>query len=158
MNEILSIRTTNDPTTSNRHLSINFLTGNNLMNCALSLGPDEGTVELSKRLRFMADYIEQNDKNIDKQAPAHTTFVVTAYRAGQRDNHSYVVAAHTQQMIAQAIADLEFDSRGGKYACEVIEISAGVANITRKQVYYKPADHEGEWGTGEESAKGWEEA
>ena len=46
-------------------------------------------------------------------------FVIIAYRWGDVNNHSYLVAVCDSQFIAQRYADNETASRGGKYACFV---------------------------------------
>jgi len=46
-------------------------------------------------------------------------FVVIAYRWGNVENHSYLVAVCDSQFIAQRYADNETASRGGKYGCKV---------------------------------------
>ena len=48
-------------------------------------------------------------------------FVVTAYRWGDREAHSYVVGAYDNSDLAKEAADNECKYRGGKYECEVIE-------------------------------------
>lgn len=47
------------------------------------------------------------------------TFVIIAYRWGDINNHSYLVAVCDSQFIAQRYADNETASRGGKYGCRV---------------------------------------
>lgn len=47
------------------------------------------------------------------------TYVVLAYRWGEIENHSYLVAVCDNQFIAQRYADNETTFRGGKYACFV---------------------------------------
>lgn len=46
-------------------------------------------------------------------------FVVTAYRFGEVNNHSYVVCVCPSIEQAKQAAEKESDWRGGKYACEV---------------------------------------
>jgi hypothetical protein len=46
-------------------------------------------------------------------------YVVTAYRFGDRESHSYVVGAFDNEVTAITQARLERDWRGGKYECEV---------------------------------------
>lgn len=48
-------------------------------------------------------------------------YVVTAYRWGQRNAHSYVVKAFNDLEQAKTCATDHVEYRGGKYACEVIE-------------------------------------
>jgi hypothetical protein len=47
-------------------------------------------------------------------------FIVTAYRWGDRENHSYVVGAFSTKDEAILWAKKEEEWRGGKYDCEVI--------------------------------------
>lgn len=47
-------------------------------------------------------------------------FVVTAYRWGNKEGHSYVVGAFDAEELAITQAKLEEEWRGGKYECEVI--------------------------------------
>ena len=47
------------------------------------------------------------------------TYVIIAYRWGDINNHSYLVAVCDSQFIAQRYADNETASRGGKYGCRV---------------------------------------
>lgn len=48
------------------------------------------------------------------------TYVITAYRYGNRESHSYVVGATKDQREADIIADQEEAWRGGKYECEIL--------------------------------------
>ena len=47
------------------------------------------------------------------------TYVVIAYRWGNIENHSYLVAVCDSQFIAQRYADNETAARAGKYGCRV---------------------------------------
>ena len=47
-------------------------------------------------------------------------FVVTAYRWGDKEGHSYVVGVFDTEELAIAQAKMEKEWRGGKYECEVI--------------------------------------
>jgi len=49
-------------------------------------------------------------------------YVVTAYRWGDKESHSYVVGAYNNSGRATCAAEVEEDFRGGKYSCEVVEI------------------------------------
>ena len=49
-------------------------------------------------------------------------FIVTAYRWGDKERHSYVVGMTNTKALAVQYAEDEEDFRGGKYRCEVIEI------------------------------------
>ena len=46
-------------------------------------------------------------------------YVVTAYRFGDRESHSYVVGAFDNEEESLKQAKLEREWRGGKYQCEV---------------------------------------
>ena len=47
-------------------------------------------------------------------------YVVTMYRWGDRDNHSYVVGAYTTEEKATEAGLQEEQCRGGKYAHEIV--------------------------------------
>lgn len=46
-------------------------------------------------------------------------YIVTAYRWGERENHSYVLGAFFKKHSAIKCADEHTKYRGGKYACSV---------------------------------------
>lgn len=48
-------------------------------------------------------------------------YVITAYRWGMRDTHSYVVGCSQVLEDALEIAKDEREFRGGKYICEVVK-------------------------------------
>ena len=48
-------------------------------------------------------------------------YTIHAYRWGNRENNSYIVAAVTDKILALRIAEQENIYRGGKYECEVLE-------------------------------------
>jgi len=48
-------------------------------------------------------------------------YIVTAYRWGERSNHSYFVGLFDKKHAAIKSAKKEEDYRGGKYKCRVIE-------------------------------------
>ena len=50
------------------------------------------------------------------------SYVVTAYRFGNRELHSYVVGVYSTKTKALKYADIEEEYRGGKYICEVLKI------------------------------------
>ena len=72
-------------------------------------------------------------------------FVVTAYRWGQRNAHSYVVGAFTDLEKAKVCAIAHVDYRGGKYACEVVEAQewSEDADNGGKQVFYVESPYYG---------------
>jgi hypothetical protein len=49
-------------------------------------------------------------------------YVVTMYRWGNREKHSYVVGVYSSYESAIETAKLEVSSRGGKYEAEVLRI------------------------------------
>lgn len=49
-------------------------------------------------------------------------YVVTAYRFGDKERHSYVVGAFTNEDLAMQVANSEEDFRGGKYSCRVLKV------------------------------------
>lgn len=54
-------------------------------------------------------------------------YVVTAYRYGDRESHSYVVGVFKKKAKAQEAALAERETRGGMYRCEVLECSVDSA-------------------------------
>lgn len=48
-------------------------------------------------------------------------WITTAYRWGDRSNHSYVVGVFTKKHKAIKEAEEEEEHRGGKYGCMVVE-------------------------------------
>lgn len=76
-------------------------------------------------------------------------FVVTAYLAGQRDNHCYVVGVFEAENEAKTQADQEALNRGGKYGCEVLRCRLN-SRKEGAQVYYTSCSHQGDWGTGQD--------
>lgn len=71
-----------------------------------------------------------------------TAYVVTAYRWGLRDAHSYVVGAYPTLDAAMQVARDHVEYRGGKYGCEVMccqgepNPSDGGENCWNEQVGY----------------------
>ena len=53
-------------------------------------------------------------------------YVVTMYRWGDRDGHSYVLGVYTKKNAAINAAESEAEYRGGKYAPEVLEVKPNV--------------------------------
>ena len=47
-------------------------------------------------------------------------YSVTAYRWGNRENHSYIVGLYDNLSTATCVAKAEEYDRGGKYECEVL--------------------------------------
>lgn len=50
-----------------------------------------------------------------------TVYTVHAYRWGDRECHSYSVGVYSEKHAALTAAQTEWDYRGGKYECEVLE-------------------------------------
>lgn len=76
-------------------------------------------------------------------------FVVTAYRWGHRDNHSYVVGCSDELEHAKQLAESHMDWRGGKYGCEVVECDAryvGEGECGAEQVHYVESPYYGACG------------
>lgn len=73
------------------------------------------------------------------------TYVVTAYRWGQRNAHSYVVGAFPNLDDAKKCADAHVDYRGGKYGCEVALAQEWNENADNAgiQVYYVESPYYG---------------
>lgn len=76
-------------------------------------------------------------------------YVVTAYRWGLRDAHSYVVGAYRDREEAVRVAREHVNFRGGKYGCEVVECRGpaqadeGGENAIEKQVAYFESSYPG---------------
>jgi hypothetical protein len=52
----------------------------------------------------------------------NSIFVVTAYRYGDTEKHSYVVGAYTTKEKAEQAKNSEESYRGGKYECGIAEL------------------------------------
>ena len=63
-----------------------------------------------------------------------TVYVVTAYRWGDRENHSYNVGVFSTLDSAKLAADKHAMYRGGKYACVVEECPLDKYNPTEYPV------------------------
>lgn len=73
-------------------------------------------------------------------------YVVTAYRWGQRNAHSYVVGSFETLDEGKKCADAHVEYRGGKYGCEVVEAQPWTEDgdgETAKQVYYAESPYYG---------------
>lgn len=78
-----------------------------------------------------------------------THYVVTAYRWGQRNAHSFVVGAYDDLEQAKACAAAYMDYRGGKYACEVVLAGPWTENddeLSARQVHYVESPYFGACG------------
>lgn len=60
-------------------------------------------------------------------------FVVTMYRWGDPENHSYVIGAFTSRLRAEYAAKDEHEYRGGKY-------DGGIRELTLDEMYDREAD------------------
>lgn len=62
-----------------------------------------------------------------------TVYTVHAYRWGDRQRHSYTVGVFADEEAALQAATEEEDLRGGKYGCEVLQMTIGtvIAGISR---------------------------
>lgn len=64
-------------------------------------------------------------------------YVITAYRWGQRNGHSYVVGATDDLETAKTLAENHVQYRGGKYGCEVCECKfPDIEEGNAKQIAY----------------------
>lgn len=73
--------------------------------------------------------------------------IVTAYRWGDHENHSYIVGAYSNKVKAIRAASTEEDYRGGKYTCEVVEViidregwirrSKGIPKLKRSKAFWR---------------------
>lgn len=66
-------------------------------------------------------------------------YIVTAYKWGLRDNHSYIIGAFKKKDKAIKVADSHTTYRGGKYGCAVDECKLDSFTNTEenysKQIY-----------------------
>ena len=62
-------------------------------------------------------------------------YVVTMYRWGDRESHSYVLGCYGKKTQATKEADAEIAFRGGKYAPEILEVEL---NAKRGGVHREP--------------------
>lgn len=53
-------------------------------------------------------------------------YIVTAYRWGDYECHSYVVGVFDSKEFASQQAEYEQDRRSGKYTCEILETELNV--------------------------------
>ena len=65
-------------------------------------------------------------------------YCVTAYRWGDRENHSYVVGVFDDLERAIHYAKAEKEWRGGKYDCEIVSMNLNESDkLCRYSVEYK---------------------
>lgn len=62
------------------------------------------------------------------------SYIVTAYRFGERELHSYVVGVYSTKTKALKYADIEEDFRVGKYSCEVLEVKVDYVYPTEEKI------------------------
>jgi hypothetical protein len=87
--------------------------------CGTSL--DDATTDLRRQLADKEAHYKALELFIEhlRQKPV---YVVTMYRWGNRENHSYVAAVSLDADKARQMAEQEEIDRGGKYQAEVIEV------------------------------------
>jgi len=61
-------------------------------------------------------------------------YVVTMYRSGNRDSHSYVLGAYIKKSLALSEADKEENDRGGKYLSEILKYNYNETNSQPKEI------------------------
>jgi hypothetical protein len=66
-------------------------------------------------------------------------YIVMAYRWGQRNAHSYIVASGTDLDAMISAAEEECGDRGGKYGVSVILTDSNRMNLNHKEVKYFPS-------------------
>jgi hypothetical protein len=64
-------------------------------------------------------------------------YVVTMYKCGDRNNHSYLLGVFTKKNHALEMADEHEEYRGNKYDAEIIEVTVDVSYDT----YSTPEDY-----------------
>lgn len=88
-----------------------------------------------KDAQAISHYIE--DCKPAKEFQPKPLFVATAYRWGERENHSYVVGVFSTKERAEYAADVEYTWRGcGKYECKIDEVSLDEINA-EADAYHK---------------------
>jgi hypothetical protein len=68
-------------------------------------------------------------------------FVVTAYRFGDDESHSYVVGAFSTRVQAKLHSEVEESWRGGKYLCRITELLLDVPCDTEMLDYHYSCTH-----------------
>jgi len=63
-------------------------------------------------------------------------FIVEALRHGDRENHSYIVGAYSNEEAANLAAKIEEAWRGGKYKCVVNNYATNQAPRKEKADFY----------------------
>lgn len=76
-------------------------------------------------------------------ASKNNIYVVTMYRWGSKETHSYVIGAFTKKQKALDECKAEEEWRGGKYSGEVIEVTPNFTNrderfkiIKERKIHY----------------------
>ena len=81
--------------------------------------------------------IEEISKYLS-EPDGNNIYIVTAYRFGDKHNHSYVVGSFSTKEEAIRQAKIEEEWRGGKYDCEVIAMKLNDAlKYKNYEVVYK---------------------
>lgn len=76
------------------------------------------------KIKELKEFLQNLDLSDDKECKTENkTYVVNAYRDGNRENHSYTVCAFTEKSKAIDCADSHARRRGYKYVCTVEEIA-----------------------------------
>ena len=103
----------------------------------------DGKPEVAAYLNEFREFAEPYWKMIGESP----TYVVTAYRWGQRNGHSYVVSSTSDKDEARRIAIAHVDYRGGKYGCEVCEVTNAETEVKHEgnaeQVYFAESPYFG---------------
>ena len=64
-------------------------------------------------------------------------YVVTAYRFGDRERHSYIVGIYDTEATAILASEDEENFRGGKYLCEILQSKVYKLVPTRDKIMFK---------------------
>jgi len=99
--------------------------------------------------KFVAERFQDDKKrdNLIAEIEKHfyetdnNIYIITAYRFGDKENHSYVVGAFSTKDEAIRQAKKEEEWRGGKYDCEVIVMQLNdPLKYKNYEVVYKKCD------------------
>ena len=96
------------------------------------LEPEEWDALVKDTKEFLAQ--PEPEQEPDMRNHKEPIFVVTAYRWGDKECHSYVVGAFDNLELSVEAAIAENSFRGGKYECEVVSMNL---NDARKYNNYK---------------------
>lgn len=115
---------------------------------------------LSQRLERERDEARRERDDLQRKLETirslTSIFVVTAFRYGMRDAHSYVVGAYATRCEADQVAKHHVQFRGGKYGCEVAECKEQSADLDDRelpvQVKFFESPYHGMIGNGRQPA------